>query len=244
MDTLELARLMSFSVVSVASAVLLYFLLVYVKFLLADVYRHGWWLIGTAMGAGIIYGVSGAIRIYRDSLLAGSFEKGASLFFILFLALGIRSIARLESGEELNRPSFFVTYGFDLLVVGLFIVAWWVSFTLWRPTWLIVVEGFGWAAMLLFALFFGIRAVRRHEGTSIASVIRHLLPAVIGFGAVVLTELFHRLTGSGSSLAEAAWIVGMVLVGAFLFNTATTLRQEEAELHRMYDRTTWKEETG
>ncbi len=244
MDTLELVRLMSYSVVSVASSVLLYFLVVYVKFLLADVYRHGWWLVGTATGAGIIYGVSGSIRVYHDSLIAGSFEKGASLFFILFLALGIRSIARLESGEELTRPSLFVTYGFDLLVVGVFVIAWWVSFSLWRPNWLIVVEGLGWGGMLLLALYFGIRVVRRHEGTSIASVIRHLLPAVICFGGVVLTELAHRLTGTGSSLAEAVWVVGMVLVGAFLFNTATTLRQEEAELHRMYDRTTWKEETN
>ena len=190
MGTLELTRLLSYSVVSVSSAILLYFLVVYVKFLLADSYRHGWWLVGIATGAGLIYGASGVLRVYGDSIVAGSFEKGASLFFILFLALGIRSIARLERSDG-PSGSFFVRYGFDLLVVALFVVAWWVSFTLWRPAWLILVEGFGWVTMLLFALYFGIQVVRQLEGTSIASVIRHLLPAVICFGGVILAELTH-----------------------------------------------------
>jgi hypothetical protein len=240
-ETLELVRLMSYVVFSVSSAILLYFLLCYVRFVLADTYRHGWWLLGTATGAGIIYGLAGVLHGYGGIPAADSFRKGASLFFILFLALGIRAIARLEEPEGADRRSYAVDYGFDFLVVSLFVIGWWVSFALRRPSWLPVVEAVGWVVMLGFALYYGIVAVRKHEGTSLASVVRHLLPAVICFGGVVLVEVYYRLTGQWVHVAESVWIVGMVLVSAFLFNTATTIRQEQAELERIYDRTTWPE---
>lgn len=242
METLELAQLMSYSIFSLASLILLYFLVLYVQFVLAENYRHGWWFLAVATGAGIIYGGAGLLHGYADVTVADSFRKGASLFFILFLALGIRAISRIDDGSGNEETLSVLDYGFDFLVVGLFVVAWWVSFTLRHPDWLLVVEGVGWVLMLGFALYFSVKAVLRHEGTSIASVVRHLLPAIVCFGGVILVEVLHRLTGQWTNLAEAVWIVGMVLVSAFLFNTATTIRQEQAELHRIYDRTTWQGE--
>jgi len=69
--------------------------------------------------------------------------------------------------------------------------------------------------------------------------VRHLLPAVLCFGGIVLTEIVYLSAGRTGSLLDAVWIVGIVLVAAFLFNTAVSIKQQEAEIHRMYDRTTW-----
>lgn len=242
MEILDLVRLMSFGLFATASAILLYFLMVYVRFVLAETYRHGWWLLATAAGAGLIYGGAGFLHTYAGVGVADVFRRGASLFFILFLALGIRAIARIDTPGETGEPSSFMNYGFDFLIAGLFVLVWWTSFTLWYPGWLLVIHAVGWIVMLLFAIYFALISVRKHEGTSLAAVVRHLLPAVLCFGAVILTEILYQFTGSWGNLAEAAWIVGMVLVSAFLFNTATTIRQEEAELHRIYDPTTWREQ--
>lgn len=242
MGTLELVRLMSFGLFSGASAIFLYFMIVYVRFVLTETYRHGWWLLSIASGAGLIYGGAGILGMYWGIMIAEIFRKGASLFFILFLALGIRAISRLEKNEDEEVSPTYMDYGFDFLVVGLFVAVWWSLFALWRPTWFVVIHGIGWVVILLFAFYFAFRAVEKHEGTSVAAVVRDLLPALICFGGVILTEIVYQSTGRWANLAEAGWIVGMILVSAFLFNTGTTIRQEEAKLHRIYDPTIWREE--
>lgn len=242
MGTLELVRLMSFGLFTGTSVVLLYFMFIYVRFVLADTYRHGWWLIAIASGAGMIYGIAGILHVYGNVVAGDLFRKGAALFFILFLSLGIRSIAYIDHTEEEGWSTNFMDYGFDLLVVGLFVTAWWTSFLLWQPTWLVVTHAIGWSLMLLYAFYFGFSAVEQFEGTSIAAVVRDILPVVICFGGVAISEIVSQYTGWWTTFTEAAWIVGIVLVSAFLFNTATTIRQEAAELNRMYDRTTWQEE--
>ncbi len=243
METLELVRLMSFGLFSVASVILLYFIVVYVRFVLADTYRHGWWLISVATGAGCVYGGAGIIETYGGIAVAEIFRHGASLFFILFLALGIRAITRLEGNGDENVNSTFLDYGFDFLIVGLCIALWWSLFAIWQPTWFVVLHSLGWFVMVIFALYFAYVAVEQHEGTSVAAVIRDLLPAVICFGVIIVVEIIYQYTGRWANFAEATWIVGIVLVSAFLFNTATTIRQEEAELHRIYDPSTWREQT-
>ena len=61
--------------------------------------------------------------------------------------------------------------------------------------------------------------------------------------AVVFVDLVTSyLTGYGA-LADATWIVGTTLVAAFLFNTAVAIRQQGGELERLYDWTTWREQT-
>ncbi len=240
MGTLDLTRMLSYLVVSVSSLVLLYFILVYVQIIFANTYHHGWRLLGIGTGAGFLYGTSGILYEYTGVTELAIFRQGASLFFILFLALGIRAISQLESrGDDGSTPPY-LNYVFDGIVVTVFVLAWWISFVLEQPSWIIQVQVTGWVLMVCFAIYYAVKAVYKHEGTSIAAIVRHLLPAVVCFAGIIIVELLHLATDGFEALAGASWIVGVVLVSVFLFNTATTIRQEKAELHRIYDRTTWR----
>lgn len=242
MEILNLIRMMSFGLFTLSSAILLFFMVVYVRFILVEPYQHRWWLLSIASGAGFVYGTAGLLETYTGYGLYENFQHGAVLFFILFLALGIRAIARLEVNENLKTPTALTDYSFDITAVVLFVAAWWTSFVLSQPAWLVIINSVGWVVMLLFALHHAFRAVRLHEGTSLAAIVRDLLPAVISFGIVTIMEIIHQSTGGGANLTNATWIIGTILVSAFLFNTAITIRQEEAELHRIYDPSKWRDE--
>jgi hypothetical protein len=59
----------------------------------------------------------------------------------------------------------------------------------------------------------------------------------------VITDLVTSLTNISPGIVDALWLVGTVLVAAFLFDTAVTIRQQEGEVERMYDRTTWRQQS-
>ena len=88
-------------------------------------------------------------------------------------------------------------------------------------------------------LRYGVLTVRTLEGTSFAAIVRHLLPAVISF-VVVFSDLVGIYTRQYAALVDAVWVIGTVLVAAFLFNTAVAIRHQGAEVERKYDWTTWR----
>jgi predicted membrane protein len=101
----------------------------------------------------------------------------------------------------------------------------------------------GWIGASLWALYYGVLAVRRNEGTSIAALVRNLLPAVVAVTVVVFADVLGSYAGY-AAVVDAVWLVGTVLVGTFLFTTAVAIRQQGGEVERMYDWTTWRGESG
>jgi len=101
----------------------------------------------------------------------------------------------------------------------------------------------GWIVTSAWAVLYGVRAVSVHEGTTFAALTRHLPPAIVCVAAVVFIDLVTSYLNGYGALADAAWIVGTTLVAAFLFNTAVAIRQQGGELERLYDWTTWREQS-
>ena len=60
---------------------------------------------------------------------------------------------------------------------------------------------------------------------------------------MIVTDLARSVTAVDGAAVEAVWLVGTVLVAAFLFNTAIAIRQQAGEVDRMYDRTTWRQQS-
>ncbi len=242
MDGLTMAHVLSHLVLLISSLALLIFLLVSVCLVLEQTYRHGWWLLSLGTGSGVVYGISGIAYHLTGIPVYDLIREGASLFFILFLALGIRSFYFLGKTErdrpELPTWNVWLDYRvwFDYAVVGLFVAAWWAPFLAGDQVGSLIVQGVGWVGALLLALVYGYLVVDRFEGSILSGLVRRLLPAVLCFGMIVLVELLHLATGSLGSLLEAVWIVGIVLVGAFLFNTAVSVRQRHRELREVHRR--------
>lgn len=232
--TLALAYL----VIAVAAAVLLYYLATYVRDVLAEPNRHRWWYVGIGIAATGLYGVSGLLDVLTDVAWFGPFNEGATLFVILFLALGIRSMYLMRRGG--GRADRLLPRWTEYVVIGLFVVAWWTGFLTNRSGWLLAVETVGWVGASVYALVYALRTVSAHEGTSIAAVTRHLFPAVLSFTVVVFAQIVGSYTGEYADLVTAVRVVGTVLVGAFLFTTAVAIRQQSGEVSRKYDPTTWR----
>lgn len=243
MTPLVLTRVLADLAMLIAAAILLVYLTLYVRRMLSEVYRHGWWYLGIGVAAGGLHGLFGALDALYGTGWLSSMTRGAALFFFLFLALGVRAVHFMGDLEESRRRRFSPRW-LDYLVIAVLVVGWWTGFLSDRGGWLLAVETGGWAVACVWAVVYGIRSVSVHEGTSIAALVRHLLPVIVTFSAVVILDIAGGWTGRFENLVTAAWIVGTVLVAAFLFNTAVAIRQQGAELERIYDRTTWQEETG
>jgi len=163
-----------------------------------------------------------------------AFVEGATLFVILGVALGIRGMARARyaGGRSTGLPEWL-----DYAVLAGFVAAWWLGFLGGGPIRAVVVVG--WVGASVWALYYSVLAVRVHEGTSIAAVVRPLLPAVIVLTGAVFVDIVGGVTGAAAAV-EAVWLVGSVLLGAFLFTTAVAIRQQGGEVKRLYDWTTWR----
>ncbi|MFC6716549.1 hypothetical protein ACFQGT_19180 [Natrialbaceae archaeon GCM10025810] len=237
--TVALGRLLASLTMLVAAVVLGYYAIVYVREVIAvDAgTEHAYLLVG--IGAAIVYALSriGWLLLEIDPL--ARFADGAVLFFILFLALGIRGMYHAEGGR--GEPSRLLPTWVDYLVIGVFVAAWWGAF-LTETTATGPVVAAGWIVTSLWAIWYGVQTVRVHEGTTLAALTRHLLPAIVCLTAVVFVDLLAGFAGY-ASLADAAWLVGTPLVAAFLFNTAVAIRQQGGELERLYDWTTWREQS-
>lgn len=238
--TVLFARLFAYAVIAVAAAVLLVYLVLYVRRVLAEGFEYEWGYLAVGVGAAVVYGVAGIASQLTDLPWMNAFVEGAVLFFILFLGLGIRAMYHAERGVD-DASRLFPAW-VDYLVVAAFVLAWWAGFLV-AEGWTRPVVAVGWVAASVWAVRYAVQTVRVYEGTTFAALTRHLLPAILGTVVVVMTDLIAGLGGIDPSIVDAVWLVGTVLVAAFLFNTAITIRQQEGEVERLYDRTTWRQQS-
>lgn len=238
-STVVAASLLAYGVITVSAAVLIGYLVGYVQYVLAAETVE-WWYIAVAGGAALIYGIAGIATELTETTWLSAFTDGAVLFFILFLGLGLRALYHAERSprERTQRIPLWADY----LVVGSFVIAWWLGFLV-EADWNRLVVAVGWILASGWAVLYGVLTVRVHEGTTLAAITRHLLPAVLCSVVIVFTDLGGALVGASDAHVEAVWLVGTVLTAAFLFNTAIAIRQEGGELQRLYDWTTWRQQT-
>jgi hypothetical protein len=240
---IAVARTLAFAAITVAASVLVYYLTVYVRGILVSTYKDRWWYLAVGVAAAIVYGVSGLAELgtaYEDA--AAAFRIGATLFFFLFSAVGMRALyatVKLDRGdfESLSIPGW-AWY----VVIGAFIVAWWGAYLFGTGGVVGLVEVVGLTGAVIYTLAFAVLTVRDAEGTAIAAILRQFVPALVGFTGIVVAEQTGRYTDIDPGIVVGVELVGTVLVGAFLFTTAVAIRQQGEEVGRMYDRTTWREQ--
>jgi len=237
-STVLFTRLFAHVSITVSAAILLAFLGVYVRRVLADGFEYEWGYLAIGVGAAAIYGITAVATDLTGYAWLAAFTEGAVLFFILFIALGIRAMYHADHSAGDGR---LLPVWVDVLVVVGFVAAWWIGYFA-AGEWTRLVVAVGWIGASAWALFYGIRTTRTHEGTTFSALTRHLLPAVFCVVAIVMTDLIRSVGGIDPGAAEAVWLVGTVLIAAFLFNTAVAIRQQEGEVDRMYDRTTWRQQ--
>lgn len=237
--TILLTRLLAHASIAVAAAILLVFLGVYVRRVLAEGFEYEWGYLAVGIGAAFVYGVSGIATDLTGYVWLAAFTEGAVLFFILFIALGIRAMYYADRSVDESGPLLPVWVD-GLVIVG-FVLAWWIGYFA-AGEWTRPVVAVGWIGASVWAIFYGIRTTQTHEGTTFSAITRHLLPAIVCIVAVIVADLAGGVGLLVDAMVEAVWLVGTVLVAAFLFNTATAIRQQEGEVTRMYDRTTWRQQ--
>ena len=237
--TILATRILAHASISVAAAILLVFLGIYVRHVLAEGFDYEWGYLAVGIGAAIVYGVTGIAADITGAVWLGAFTEGAVLFFILFVALGIR--AMYHADQPSGRSRQLLPVWVDGLVIVGFVVAWWIGYFA-AGDWTRPVVAVGWIGASAWAVFYGIRTAQANEGTTFSALIRHLLPAVLCVTVLTMTDLAGSVAGIDDAAIEAVWLVGTVLVAAFLFNTAVAIRQQEGEVERMYDRTTWRQQ--
>lgn len=240
--SITVARVLAFGAISAAAALLVVYLTTYVREMLVGPYQDRWWYLAVGIAAAIVYGVSGLLEVYGPTETASIFRQGATLFFFLFSAVGVRALymtAELDrGGDESTRFPGWIWYA----ILGAFIVAWWGAYLFGPESLVGVVNAVGLAGAVTYTLAYAVLAVRITEGTAVAAVIRQFVPALVAFAAVVVAEQAGQYTGVGQAYVAGVELVGTVLVGAFLFTTAVAIRQQSSEVTRMYDRTTWRKQ--
>jgi hypothetical protein len=243
-EAITVARTLSFAAISLGAAVLIYYLAIYIREILVPACEDRWRYLVIGVAAAIVYGLSGLAEVLSPLQTASGFRIGATLFFFLFSAVGVRALymtVKLDRGGgglDADSPSDWVWYA----IIGGFIVAWWGAYLLGPPTLVALVNTVGLAGAVTYTLAYAILAVRDAEGTSVAAVVRQFVPALISFAVVVLAEQAGQHVGVDPGIVVGIELVGTALVGAFLFTTAVAIRQQSGEVTRMYDRTTWRKQ--
>jgi hypothetical protein len=234
--TLSAALALGYLIVAAASLTLLWYLRTFAGRLLAEPYRDRWRYLAVGVGAAGVYGVAGLLEL-SVTAAAEPFRRGATLFFFLFCAVGVRAVHRSVAGgaapddrERLLAPA---------LVVAL-VVAWWGTYLFAAPTVVAAVEVAGLFAATFFTIYHAVGTVGAAEGTSVAAVTRQFLPALLALAAVAAAEHVELVAPGAAAAGRGAALVGTVLAGAFLFSTAVAIRQQGGEIERLYDQTTWR----
>lgn len=234
--------------IALAALVLLYYLYTYGKFVLAvKKARRNLWYFAVGNGAAVIYAAAGIAALWTGADWPEVFSEGATLFFIMFYALGFRSVylsapriakdGRDGPGDGALRR--YLPPWLDYVIIAGYIAAWWGSF-LFAQEFTGLIVGVGWLLASGWAFVWAIVLVRRHEGTSLAALTRHLFPAVVAFTVTILADLVGTYVAPANNIVTGMWIVGTVLVGAFFVTTAIALRQEGGEVERLYDWSTYR----
>jgi hypothetical protein len=237
--TVLVTRILAHASIAIAATILLAFLVIYVRRVLAEGFEYEWGYLAVGIGAAVLYGVSGIATDLTGLVWLGAFTEGAVLFFILFVALGIRAMYHADRSSD-RSDRLLPTWVDGLVIVG-FVAAWWIGYFA-AGDWTRPVVAVGWIGASTWAVFYGIRTTQANEGTTFSALVRHLLPAVLCITVITMTDLAGGVGNLDRSVVEAVWLVGTVLVAAFLFNTAVAIRQQEGEVERMYDRTTWRQQ--
>lgn len=240
---LGVAQTTAFALVSLAALVLLYYLTVYVGEILSSPYRDRRWYLAVGVAAAVVYGLAGLAGTLTQARAAETFRFGATLFFFLFSAVGVRALYATVKLDRASVDSVPVPGWVWYAVIGAFVVAWWGAYLFAGAATVGLVETVGLAGAVTYTLGFAVLTVRDAEGTAIAAVIRQFVPALLCFAVIAVAEQLGRYTAVDPGALVGITLVSTVLVGAFLFTTAVAIRQQGGEVHRMYDRTTWQQET-
>lgn len=238
---IAVGRGLAFVAIVVAASVLVYYLTVYVRGILVSTYEDRWWYLAVGVAAAIVYGVSGLAELTTDyENAAAAFRVGATLFFFLFSAVGMRALYATVKLDRGDFDSLSIPGWAWYVVIGAFILAWWVAYLSGTGGVVALVEAVGLVGAVTYTLAFAVLTVRDAEGTAIAAILRHFVPALVGFAGVVVAQQAGRYTDVDPGVVVGVELVGTVLVGGFLFTTAVAIRQQGEEVGRMYDRTTWR----
>jgi hypothetical protein len=238
--TILVARALSFAAISAGAVLLVYYLSVSFRELLVEPCEDRWWYFAVGVAAAAVYGVTGLVEMTTAIDGAATFRLGATLFFFLFAAVGVRAMyttVKLDRADEAgDSPAEWVWY----VVIGAFILAWWGTYLFVSADHVVAVTTVGLAGAVTYTLGFAVLTVRAAEGTSVAAVVRQFVPALVSFAVVVVAEQAGQYTAVDPGVVVGVEVVGATLAGAFLFTTAVAIRQQSGEVTRMYDRTTWR----
>lgn len=242
--TLALVGELGFAAVLIATAVLLIYLLRYRNHVLAEPYRERWRYLAVGIGAAGVYAVAGLVEMLGTSeeLVAGArtFRLGATLFFFLFAAVGVRAMYQTATGRDGLLTSVELPNWVLPGVLGTFVLTWWVAYLFGPSAAVGLVETVGLALAVVYTLVYAVATVREQEGTSIAAVTRQFTPALVAFAAVVVAEQVIYYGLGDAVVATSLVLVGRILAAAFLFATAVAIRQQGGEISRLYDPTVWR----
>jgi hypothetical protein len=234
--TVGVVRVLSYLLLAGAGIGLLRYLRRFARGVLAEPYRDRWRFLAVGVGAAVVYGVAGLL----ESMGVGpavAFRRGATLFFFLFCAIGVRAVHR--SVGEAGRSESWTRWLAPTVVAGV-ALGWWAAYLLGSAATVVAIELTGLLAAVAYALYHAVGTVRVGEGTSVAAFIRQFVPALLAFAVVAAAGHADAVVPRVAPVAEGVALVATTLAGAFLFTTAVALRQQTGELNRMYDPTTWR----
>lgn len=235
-------RTLAFAALGLAAALLGFYLTVFVKEVLVPPYEDRWWYLGVGVAAAVVYGVAGVVEVVGAVEAAATFRVGATLFFFLFSAAGVRalyvSVRRGDGRMDAGAVPGWIWYP----VIGGFVVGWWAGYLVGDEPLTALLTTVGLAGAVTYTLVFAVLTVRDAEGTSIAAVVRQFVPGLVAFAAVVVAEQAGQYAVVDPGVVIGIELVGTALVGAFLFTTAVTIHHQRGEVERIYDRTTWRDQ--
>jgi hypothetical protein len=238
--TAGVARVLAYLLLVAAGLGLLRYLRTFARRVLAEPYRDRWRYLAVGVGAAVVYGAAGLLES-AGLAPAVAFRRGATLFFFLFCAVGLRAVHRSVGGDPLLPESWARYLG--PAVVGGFVLAWWSAYLLGLGSAVAVLELAGLLLAVAYTLYHAVGTVRAQEGTSVAAFTRQFVPALLAFAALAAAGHVDVVAPAAATVAEGVALVATVLAGAFLFTTAVALRQQTVEVSRMYDPTTWRSAT-
>lgn len=190
-----------------------------------------WVYLAFAGAAGALYGgfgVTGAMEAGWVTELSLPLQYGAAIFVTLFLAFAVRETyfnglyAPTADEQLVSGPSF---QRFELGLFTLVVVAWWTTFfTDLRSTTLEVVGIVGLLSFAAYGLAFGTLIVSRARGSTLDTLLRHILPALACFGLIGIVRALG-VAGISPAIVVGTTDVFSVVAATFLFTAAIGLKQ-------------------
>lgn len=190
-----------------------------------------WVYLALAGGAGALYGgfgIVGSMDVVLLAELSLPLQYGAAIFVTLFLAFAVRET--YFNGLYAPAPTERLMTGtsfqhFEMGLFGLVVVAWWTTFfTDFGSTALQLVGIVGLLAFAGYGLTFGTLIVSRARGSSLDTLLRHVLPALGCFGIIGIVRALG-VAGIEQAVVIGTTDVFSVVAATFLFTAAIGLKQ-------------------